>query len=370
MSEGSSRFPWAAYGRTNNASASTPDTFTFALISRYTGRYNDNLFGQQLKWRVEDPGMTYQERVDAIKAWLRTRIREALVGNRQQFEIMFNRPGGKYIQDIVPTYIWGESPMDPPQDMILPEQWQAIREVCAEPEFNLTDTNNAATGERRVWFYTGGGLPLDDSGALLTTGEMGQRVVGPALPSVYQTEILENWTDQSTRFRCFFLDAAEFFYGKFVEMVHDDDLRSEFTLVAEAIPDDEEARLSAPFFSLVGYPSAPWWNVNPNDPEAGPNKNFGYNPSWIADPLTTMVYFGVQINEYPKLIDTDDDTEPPGSGDNLSLGDTYRFSVNGGVPVAWNGGYDKIGAAWDYATNRVLASRHSRCPRNARGARV
>ncbi len=58
-----------------------------------------------------------------------------------------------------------------------------------------------------------------------------------------------------------------------------------------------------------------------------------------------------------------------GSGDNMTISNIYRWIIKGGVPVAWNSGYRKVGAAWEYATGRIL-SRQANSPRIFRMARA
>lgn len=246
------------------------DRKPIALITLQNSDFVDNnVFGQSPKWR---PNPMNQ---GAVEAWLRERIQEILTAG-DDYEIMFNRPGGKYEEDIVPSYVFGWSPATLPagaQKMILHEQWAAMRNTWTA--FNLTHYNDLPTvhsGElraRRAWFYTGGGMPLNDDGTLNNHGYMFNRSIGPSTPGVYKAAILDAWLAQDPnedpdlqRFRCLFVDAASRFYGQHVQVVHDSEVNEAFTLVGEAIPNDDGARLAAPWFSLVRFASAPWWNNN------------------------------------------------------------------------------------------------------------
>jgi len=53
----------------------------------------------------------------------------------------------------------------------------------------------------------------------------------------------------------------------------------------------------------------------------------------------------------------------------MTISNIYRWIIKGGVPVAWNSGYRKVGAAWEYATGRIL-SRQANSPRIFRMARA
>jgi hypothetical protein len=334
------------------------DRRPIAMINLYRADYSQgpggNLFGQSPDWRNAD--------VEALKQ----AIRLALVGC-DQFEIMFNRPGGRYDRDIVMTYVFGQADDDDETWVITTEQWEAMEELWSY--FNLTADNGDGRNEdhhrqRRGWFYTGGGLGVTDNGDLDTTGRMGQRVIGPATPAVYLEHVLENWSNKDDRYRCLFLDAAVQCFGKFVELVHDGTVNQNYVLVGEAIPEDEAALLGAPWFGMAGLPKGPWWNNRDNKQ--------GYNPLWESDWLTTTLYFGVLYfaSRPGATIDlhiTDDEVGP---GDDLKIGDIYSWIRKGATPVAWYGPtYRKVGSAWNYAAGRVLPSRLARCPRTLRCAR-
>lgn len=294
---------------------------------------------------------------------------------------MFNRPGGQSpVENMVPTYIFGP---DTGEKMVTGTMWAAMRAVwddCGYNGWGLADYNDDTKDNqfgrplRRGWFYTGGGLPLDNDATIRTDGRVNDRQVGPITGGVYKQYILDLWPQQDEpesekeRYRCLFLDAAAQFYGLFVAMVHTDAVNQAFTLVGEAVPTDDEARLAAPWFCFVRFQNSPWWNLNEDDRPV-PDRDFGYNRSWESATNERTVYFGtIATSEYPDLRET----TPPGpeAGDNLSLGDIYRWIHKGGVPVAWAGGYAKVGAAWDYASGRLLCSRYASNMRSIRGLRV
>lgn len=330
-----------------------------AVITLFNGMYDGgNTFGQSAFWRDDTQA--------DIEAALRNRLREIFTAC-DQFEVMFNRPGGKHVEDIVPTYVFGSYGGDA---MITETMWLAMKAVWGDSGYNdweLSDHNDDNGRLRRGWFYTGGPLPLDDDGTLVTNGRMGNRAVGPATPLVYETEILSEWSSEDSRFRCLFLDVASTFAGQFVALVHDASVNEDYTLVGEAIPTDQESRNAAPWFALVRFAKAPWWNLNEDDPPV-PERAEGYNPLWATDPQAATTYFAVLLGPYSNLAAVDPDT--PGEGSNLTLSEVYTWILKGGTPVAWNGPYVRIGAAWDYATGRITASRVVRQPRTLRCARV
>lgn len=281
------------------------------------------------------------------------------------------------------TYIFGQTTMPDgtTEDVVTADSWDAL--TILFDDLNLaadhSDFSRNAGGykQRRAWFYTGGGMPLDDSGALDTTGLMRQRQVAPATPDIYRTTILQEWTGKDDRFRCFFLDAASHFFGKLVELVHDSVLNSNYVLVGEAIPsydpneaqmsDEHAARLGAPWFALVEFGKGPWWNVNDLLTPPRPDKNKGYNPRWRTDWRSMPIYFGVSGGDSPNLFNT---TGDPGGGSNMSEGYIFKWVVKGAVPVAMTGDVRaKVGSAWNYGTGRVMPSRLIRCPRLIRSIR-
>lgn len=337
-------------------------------INLYSGRYHNNPFGMATAW-VSNP-------VDV--ASIKERIFEALT-YCNDFELMFNRVGGKQAEDIVPSYIWGDFQSEP---QVRSDQWDALRDIF--DYFELDDHNDIADMAvkahrlRRAWFYSGGGLPLKSDGTLFTDGHMGNRVVAPATPGSYKTEILDLWPPEDNsqfpaegRYRCLFLDAMVQVPSAFVMLCQDQAVRENYTLVAESITLDENARRGAVWFAGVGTPRAPWWN--PNDEDIL-DVRWGYNTEWISDWATTPIYLGVQDGGYPYLRQPLG-LEPPasnaGEGNNMSVSDIYRFIVKGATPVAQTRNVARrVGAAWDWASGRATVSRVTRSfPRLIRGVR-
>lgn len=352
------------------------DRRPIAVVKLSAGLWNENPMGQrEPEWR------NYHSITDIVN-----NLEPGIVSawyDCDQFEIMFSKPGGGYSQDLVMTYIFGQTVVDGAlEDVVLQNSWDALEAVF--DDLNLAadndrfNRNTAGHTQRRAWFYTGGGLPVDDSGVLDTTGLMRQRQVAPATPAIYRTTILAEWTGKDDRYRCFFLDAASHFFGKLVELVHDDVLNSNYVLVGEAIPaydpdeaqmsNGHDARLGAPWFSLVEFGKAPWWNVDRDPNGTGlPRKTKGYNPLWKSDWRTMPIYFGVSGGDSPNLFNT---TGNPGDGSNMSEGYIFKWVVKGAVPVAMT--HDvraKVGRAWNYGTGRVIPSRLIRCPRLIRSIR-
>ena len=375
--------PW----QTQPYSASNPDANRhlsrrpIAMVTLSSGNYDSNYFGQASPWRSER-GNSATADVQS----LRNSIRQALNGC-DQFEILFNRPGGGYDQDVVMSYVFGEV-VDPETGaltrVITDNQWAAMGGLW--DYFNLSHYNDdqdlrpSADGalyrRRRAWFYVGAGLPLNDDGTLNETGLMGDRQVAPATPGIYKTAILDHWPASDTgtppndeRYKCLILDAGVQFYAKLVELVHDSEVNENFTIVGEAIPTEIEGRKGAPWFGMTGIRTGPWWNLN-DDGQL--DSLFGYNFNWINDWVTQPLYFGVQLGQMQNLTGVGTKEQKEGNGGNdLPIGVIYTWIRKGAIPVAWStGAFQKVGAAWNYATGRVLPSRQVRCPRLMRSARV
>lgn len=348
------------YGSTNGTVARRLDRKPIAVVNLFGGvDYDNNVLGQLEEWR----GASSAD----IQSWLEGQTISALMGC-DDYEIMYNRPAGQYADDIIASGIFGNI-RNTSDKCVLDDQWDAM-EGCWDT-FQLADKNNRATSvskhqsgdnwSRRAWFYTGGGMTLDDNGNVLQSAEMDGRIVAPCTASFYKTQILDNWSTKDTRYRCFFLDSAVQFPGKFVEMVQSSTIKSTFTLVGESITQDANAREGAPWFGVAGLPSAPWWNLS----SGSPSINQGYNRDWTPGDWTeTTLYFGVLKGAERDL--TNYSTTPSGdlnpdtgliTGDNMRFGDIYTFIRKGAIPVAWAGQYAKVGAAWDYATQRIPVSR-------------
>ena len=254
-------------------------------------------------------------------------------------------------------------------------------------EFNISDHTADSTDIprqsrlRRGWFYTGGGLPVADDGTLDEHSRMRTRVVAPATPEAYTLNVLNNWPAKDDRYRSFFLDASFRFYGKLVEIVHDEYLSENFILVGESIPQSNPddfpvqaaARLGAPWFALTGVPTGPWWNRRDreNNPDHRTNIADGYNVAWATDWAIRPIYFGILSNGFLNLHRLGTEGQLDFARDDLSFGDIYRWVRKGATPVAWFGPtFRKVGAAFDYATGRLEVSRISSSPRLMRVARV
>lgn len=354
------------------------DRRPIAVITLFSSNYSKNVFGQSDFWRRTTGSA--EEKQAAVEAWLRGRIREILLAN-DQFEIMFNRPGGQYDEDIVPSYVFGSSPASlPPRGpsdatgavtMIEDYQWAALKTIF--DEFNLDSYNDRgsvnANGctKRRAWFYTGGGLPINDDGSLNTHGYMHNRMVGPVHGRAYYNHYLINWPAKDDRFRCILADASVQFYGLFVQALHDETVYNNITMIGEAIPTDEIGRRAAPWFAFVRFAKAPWWHIDMLTGE--PNVSKGYNWNWSTDPRAMPTYFGVISNgDYSDLNAVPPAT--PGSGSDLTFSQVYSWVQKGATPVAWNGGYKKIGDAWNVGSGRVMPSRQDRSMRLIRRARA
>ncbi len=120
--------------------------------------------------------MTDSHREDLVLGWD--------VGGTRSAAVVATREG-----KILERDEWESAVRRGPEAMIADFQWNALEDLF--DEFNLTD--EPGPGERRGWFYTGGGLPLNDDGTLLTTGHMHSRRLAPATATVYKEKILDKW---------------------------------------------------------------------------------------------------------------------------------------------------------------------------------
>lgn len=337
-----------AYGPENPAPERRLNRKPVALINLFGGaNYDNDPLGRVPQW------------YEANTAWLKEQVLGCLNGC-DDYEIMFNRPAGQYPGDIVSSGIFGDVRDQPGTPCVSAAQWTSMEETW--DEFGISDHNVRGLGvwppdeRRRGWFYTGGGMSLDDDGSVTQNAGCNARIVTPLTPAFYRESVLDFWAAQDTRYRCLMLDSAIKFDGRFVQMVHSDEIREDFTLVGESISTDEAARLRAPWIALVGVPSGPWWNEG--------ERNRGYNVQWISNWDTQPIYFGVLRGEELDLTRT---TTSPSGSNNLRFGDIYTFVRKGATPVAWGGQYAKVGAAWDYGTDRIPVGRFTMLsPRNAR----
>lgn len=372
-----------------------------------------NLLGQREEWRNEDQ--------DTIEEFLMDSIALAL-GGCDDFDILFNRPAGQYVDDIIASGIHGNvntfslngATSDLSDKIITDTQMAAMKAVW--DDLGLSDHNERdgvsfyADGyARRGWFYTGGGLCVNEAGEVLDNGRMSLRIIPPANAALYREAVLDKWVDEvagwDDRFRCLILDSMNqaHCYPKFAEILHDAEaeIPDEYTLVGEPIgsaftgvydpvvepPVDTRnyaTRKATPSFCLVDLPSAPWWNINLATGK--PAIDARYNPNWAKppnlDPATMQFYIGIGPNNELDLTASKDGERPDessGNWQNLRIGDIYRFIRFGEhvveldldedgetevykryaiLPIAWNGNYSKVGAAWDYATGRIPVGRH------------
>ncbi|MBX3359868.1 MAG: hypothetical protein KF705_00290 [Phycisphaeraceae bacterium] len=371
-----------------------------------------NLLGQREEWRNSNQS--------AIEEFLRNSIAVAL-GGCDDYDILFNRPAGQYPDDIIASGIHGNvntfslngATSDLSDKIITDTQMAALKAVW--DDLGLSDHNEREGASfysddfaRRGWFYTGGGLCLNEAGEVLDNARMSLRIIPPANAALYREAVLDKWVDEvagwDDRFRCLILDSMNqpHCYPKFAEILHDSaaDIAGEFTLVGEPIgtaftgvfnpsanpPVDTRnyaTRRATPSFCLADLPSAPWWNINPAT--GRPAIAQRYNPNWAKtpnfDPATMQFYIGIGPNNELDLTASESGQrpdEPAGAWQNLRIGDIYRFIRFGEhiveadldddgetevykryaiLPVAWNGNYSKVGAAWDYATGRIPVGR-------------
>lgn len=371
-----------------------------------------NLMGQREEWRSADQA--------AIEDFLWDSIALAL-GGSDDFDILFNRPAGQYPDDIIASGIFGNintytlngATADLSDKIITDTQMSALKSIW--DDFGLSDHNQRAGTSfyaddyaRRGWFYTGGGLCLNEAGEVLDNARMSLRIIPPANATLYREAVLDKWVDEvagwDERFRCLILDSMNqpHCYPKFAEILHDADaeIPDEYTLVGEPIgtafkgvydpaastPVDTRnyaTRKATPSFCLADLPSAPWWNMNATS--GRPAIAARYNPDWAKqpnfDPATMQFYVGIgPSNELDLTANQPGERPdgPTGTWQNLRIGDIYRFIRFGEhvlevdldedgetevykryavIPVAWNGNYAKVGAAWDYATGRIPVGR-------------
>lgn len=256
--------------------------------------------------------------------------------------------------------------------MIRDVMWTAMAELWTT--FNLGEASeppgHGVTGvptlrQRRGWFYTGSGFAMEPDADLTPSAQMYGRNIGPASAQVYYDLLMQYWEDKDpsaeNRYRCFMLDQAGIWRGLMIPMCKADVLQDKgFIFVGEAIAGgDDEARLGAVWFGALDFDRAPWWNII-ND--VYNRVEGGYNTQWTGDWTTQPVYFTVDRGKYPYLYNPPDvGSKDPGTGNNMTIGDIYRFVLKGGTPVADHPSvYRKIGAAWNYATGRLPMNRWDR----------
>ncbi|MBX3362239.1 MAG: hypothetical protein KF705_12495 [Phycisphaeraceae bacterium] len=347
------------YGDSNPEVDRRLDRWPIAMINLFGGgNYDGNPLSQIEAWRN---GGDRQQ----IVAWFRERILRIL-NACPDYDIMINRPQGNYANDIIAAGIFGNMDVSPNEPIIQPYQWEALSGWTdgsgTHPgvfgEFGLSDHNhrdNKAAPDsegfaRRCWFYTGNPT-IDDNGAVTQNARVGARNLAPCSASFYIGNFFDPWAAKDDRFRCFFVDSASKWDRKWVEIVQDPMAHEHFTLVGEAISPDPDARKGAPWFSLFGFGQAPWW--------MGSSAGTLYNWMWNAGEWSgTPIYVG--INKSPASGVNFDPNRPRSATneqESLRFEDAYRVCSAGAAPVAWDGDYQKYGAAWLYGGRRIPVGR-------------
>lgn len=347
------------YGDSNPEVDRRLDRWPIAMINLFGGgNYDGNPMSQVQAWRN---GGDRQAIVD----WFRERILRIL-NACPDYDIMINRPQGNYANDIIAAGVFGNMDVSPNEPIIQPYQWEALSGWTdgsgTHPgvfgEFGLSDHNhrdNKAAPDsegfaRRCWFYTGNPT-IDDDGALTQNARVGARNLAPCSASFYIGNFFDPWAAKDDRFRCFFVDSASKWDRKWVEIVQDPMAHEHFTLVGEAISPDPAARKGAVWFSMFGFGQAPWWTSS----SAGTT----YNWTWSAGAWNqTPIYVG--INKTPASGVNFDPNRPRSATneqESLRFEDAYRVCNAGAAPVAWDGDYQKYGAAWLYGGRRIPVGR-------------
>ncbi|MBX3360324.1 MAG: hypothetical protein KF705_02610 [Phycisphaeraceae bacterium] len=148
--------PTQAYGPDNPVPERRLDRKPVALINLFGGVGYDY-----------DPLGRVQDWYNANTAWLKEQVYRCLNGC-DDYEIMFNRVAGQYPGDIVSSGIFGDVRDQPGTPCVSAAQWASMEETW--DEFDISDHNVRGVGvwppdeRRRGWFYTGGGMSLDDDG--------------------------------------------------------------------------------------------------------------------------------------------------------------------------------------------------------------
>lgn len=346
------------YGDSNPEVDRRLDRWPIAMINLFGGgNYDGNPMSQVQAWRN---GGDRQAIVD----WFRERILRIL-NACPDYDIMINRPQGNYANDIIAAGVFGNMDVSPNEPIIQPYQWEALsgwNDGAEHPgvfgEFGLSDHNhrdNKAAPDsegfaRRCWFYTGNPT-IDDNGAVTQNARVGARNLAPCSASFYIGNFFDPWAAKDDRFRCFFVDSASKWDRKWVEIVQDPMAHEHFTLVGEAISPDPAARKGAVWFSMFGFGQAPWWTSS----SAGTT----YNWTWSAGAWNqTPIYVG--INKTPASGVNFDPNRPRSATneqESLRFEDAYRVCSAGAAPVAWDGDYQKYGAAWLYGGRRIPVGR-------------
>ncbi len=282
------------------------------------------------------------------------------------FDIMINRPQGNYANDIIAAGVFGDIFGDPGNKIIKEFQWESLSGwsddgggVGVYSEWKLSDHNNrdnrASEDDpdfaRRCWIYTGNPT-INDDGAVTQDARTGARNLAACSASFYKENFLDDWALKDDRFRCFMVDSTSKWARKWIEIIQTPSVNEEFTLVGEAITDDPDLRKGAPWFSFFGQLDGPWWI---NIPMVG-NK---YNWQWSAGAWDqTPIYIGInQTLANGVTFDVNRPKTAENEQERLRFEDAYRLCNAGAAPIAWDGDYQKIGAAWYYGGRRIPVGR-------------
>lgn len=337
-------------------------------ISLLSGRHQDNPYGQaRLRWRMETQA--------DIERVLKTLVAKA-INACDDFEIMLSIPGGNYKGGEIfhsNVFTSGMNRGEPDdQPMIREGMWDAMANVWLAYNLGEASPINGygvpRKRKRRGWFYTGSGFAMLPDAAPQPTGHMNSRNIAPATGDVYYNVLMQHWkardpdAEAGNRYRCFMLDQAGVWRGMLIPMCKADILQDNgFIFVGEAIAaGDDRARKGAVWYGGLDHTRSPWWNRNPNGRY---DRTRGYNTQWMGDWETMPVYFSVSNGEYPYLyLPPPPPASPnPGTGDNMTIGDIYRFILKGATPFAQHSSVlKKVGAAWNYATGRLPMNRWDR----------
>jgi hypothetical protein len=353
------------YGESNPEPYRRLDRWPVGLINLFGGTsYDANPLSQVTNWRRSDGNR------QTIVDWFHERIIRIL-NACPDFEIMINRPQGNYRNDIIAAGIFGDIDGDPGNKIIKDFQWQALLGwtdggggAGVYSEWKLSDHNNRdnrcseddADFARRCWIYTGNPT-INDDGAVTQDARVGARNLSPCSASFYKEEFLDRWVVKDDRFRCFFVDSASKWDRKWIEILHTPSVNEEFTLIGEAITTDPDLRKGAPWFCFFGFAQTPWWV-----PATSPEKGYRYVWQWSAGAWDqTPIYIGIN-----RVLETGDNAgvvidlnRPVDAGEQarLRFEDSYRVCNAGAMPIAWDGDYQKVGAAWYYGGRRIPVGR-------------
>lgn len=343
------------YGDSNPEPRRRLDRWPVGLINLFGGsNYDNNPLSQIQAWRN---GGNRQAIVD----WFHERIIRIL-NACPDFEIMINRPQGNYANDIIAAGVFGNMDVSPNEPIIQPYQWQALSGwsddgggVGVYSEWKLSDHNNRdnraseddADFARRCWIYTGNPT-INDDGAVTQDARTGARNLAACSATFYTSNFLDPWAAKDDRFRCFMVDSTSKWARKWIEIIQTASVNEEFTLVGEAITDDPDLRKGAPWFSFFGQLDGPWWGEG--------NK---YDWQWSAGAWSeSPIYVG--INRTPASGANFDVNQPKSTSneqESLRFEDAYRLCNGGAAPIAWDGDYQKVGAAWYYGGRRIPVGR-------------